>query len=275
MATSSREKFLKDLKVDKKDLEGKRQGKRQGKEQERYREKSKTIALQKRKAKQRRKRISAIVAAGLVAFGSYGAKQYYDNNMKSVTLEEALKAGKTPEDFGLDDYIVEELSEVKTALQDKDNLSREDIFKLGEEIENLELSVIKSKIGNELDDYQEIKVRPRDTNCISTITVIKEDGKEVFSETDCLFGDYGSDIGGFIEGINEVQNTNSKYENKQIDRDEALDIYDKSVKKTERFASAEITITDKGKIKFEKTTKASLEKEQANKQAKIVEDEGR
>ena len=244
---------------------------------EKYTCKNRKLSKREKQIKIMKKRISALLAAGLVAFGSYGAKQYYDNNMKSVTLEEALKAGKTPEEFGLDNYEVEKFTEVRESLKNKDDLSREEILELGKDIESLELSVIKSKIGNEFDGYQEIKVKPRDANGISTITVKKEKGKEIFSDEECLFGDYGAEIGDYIEGIAKIQNTNSQYEKRRIDRDDVFDIYKKSVKNAERFATSEITVNEKGKIKFDKTTKADLEKIKENESKKVAsrEDEGR
>lgn len=233
------------------------------------------IAKQHKKTNTMKKRIGVLVAAGLVAFGSYGAKQYYDENIKPVTLEEALKSGKTLEELGLNEETVEKLSEIKENLEDAENLSKDELFQLGEDIEDVEFSIIKSKIGNEMDEYEEIIVKPRNTNGISRIIATNGSEEKIFAEGDDLLGDYGKDIGDYIENIGIIQETNDDYQKDKIDRKETLKIYENSVDNAERFASSEITITDEGKIKCERTTKASLEKEKATKQAKVIEDEGR
>lgn len=235
--------------------------------------KIKNIAKQHKKTNAMKKRIGLLVAAGLVAFGSYGAKQYYDQNMKPVTLEEALKSGKTLEELGLNEATVEKLSEVEESLKNVENLSKDEILHVGEEIEDIKFSVIQSKLGNEIGDYESIVVKPRDNNAISRIIVTSDDEEKIFIEGD----HYGKDIGDHIENIRTIQVANTEFENDKIDREETVKTYENALEQTERFASSEITVNENGKIKCERTTKADLEKIKENESKKLasIEDEGR
>lgn len=235
--------------------------------------KIKNIAKQHKKTNAMKKRIGLLVAAGLVAFGSYGAKQYYDQNMKPVTLEEALKSGKTLEELGLNEATVEKLSEVEESLKNVENLSKDEILHVGEEIEDIKFSVIQSKLGNEIGDYESIVVKPRDNNAISRIIVTSDDEEKIFIEGD----HYGKDIGDHIENIRTIQVANTEFENDKIDREETVKTYENALEQTERFASSEIRVNESGKIKCERTTKADLEKIKENERKELasIEDEGR
>lgn len=235
--------------------------------------KIRNIAKQPKKTNTMKKRIGLLVTAGLVAFGSYGAKQYYDQNMKPVTLEEALESGKTLEELGLNEATVEKLSEVEESLKNVENLSKDEILHVGEEIEDIKFSVIQSKLGNEIGDYESIVVKPRDNNAISRIIVTSDDEEKIFIEGD----HYGKDIGDHIENIRTIQVANTEFENDKIDREETVKTYENALEQTERFASSEITVNENGKIKCERTTKADLEKikENESKELASIEDEGR
>lgn len=238
--------------------------------QERYTCKTRKLSKRQKQAKRMRKKISAFLTIGLLAFGSYGAKQYYDDNFKSVHLNEALRSGETLEGLGLTDEIVEDLERIKQTLKVKENLSKDQILKLGEDIEDCELSIIHEKVNNAVDKKGKVTVVPRNGNGNSSITVERENDKDVYNEQD-MFKGYGVEIGNYIEGIASIQNTTENYKNDQIDRNEILEVYEGSLKKAERFASSKITVNEKGKMDFYKTTKATLE----NEKVASIEDEGR
>lgn len=272
---SKREKFVDDLKVVGYINDKKSEIKRKEQEKEVYKARAKKIAAKRRKAKQRRKRISAIVAAGLVAFGSYGAKKAYDYNIKPVTLEEALEGGKTLEELGLSQSNLNKLEEIKLQLLDKEDLSREEIQDLGKEIEDFELSIVKDKIKNTLNISNNIQLKPRKEASDSSIVIFTEEGEK----NKCLIEDknYDREIGNFIETIANLQIAKDAYRNGINNRAEILEKYDKSLNEAERFASSEITVTEKGKINMYRTTKADLEKIKENESKKVAsrEDEGR
>lgn len=228
--------------------------------QEKYKAKAKRLELQKKKAKQRRKRISLILAAGALAFGSYGAKKYYDYNLKPVTIEEALKGGKTLEELGLEQDNIDELNNIKLQLLGQEDLAREDIQKLGQRIEDFELEIIKDKLKNSLNISKELRVEPRTENTAATIYIVNNGGE--ITEGLIEGEDYDREIGDFIETIANLQTANNGYVNKINDRDEILQKFEKSLNLTERFASSEIKKDEKGKIKLNKTTKSDLEKEE-------------
>lgn len=238
--------------------------------QERYTCKTRKLSKRQKQAKRMRKKISAFLTIGLLAFGSYGAKQYYDDNFKSVHLNEALRSGETLEGLGLTDEIVEDLERIKQTLKVKENLSKDQILKLGEDIEDCELSIIHEKVNNAVDKKGKVTVVPRNANGNSSITVERENDKDVYNEQD-MFKGYGVEIGNYIEGIASIQNTTENYKNDHIDRDEILEVYEGSLEKAERFASSKITVNEKGKMDFYKTTKATLE----NEKVASIEDEGR
>lgn len=238
--------------------------------QERYTCKTRKLSKRQKQAKRMRKKISAFLTIGLLAFGSYGAKQYYDDNFKSVHLNEALRSGETLEGLGLTDEIVEDLERIKQTLKVKENLSKDQILKLGEDIEDCELSIIHEKVNNAVDKKGKVTVVPRNGNGNSSITVERENDKDVYNEQD-MFKGYGVEIGNYIEGIASIQNTTENYKNDQIDRNEILEVYEGSLEKAERFASSKITVNEKGKMDFYKTTKATLE----NEKVASIEDECR
>ena len=238
--------------------------------QERYTCKTRKLSKRQKQAKRMRKKISAFLTIGLLAFGSYGAKQYYDDNFKSVHLNEALRSGETLEGLGLTDEIVEDLERIKQTLKVKENLSKDQILKLGEDIEDCELSIIHEKVNNAVDKKGKVTVVPRNGNGNSSITVERENDKDVYNEQD-MFKSYGVEIGNYIEGIASIQNTTENYKNDQIDRNEILEVYEGSLEKAERFASSKITVNEKGKMDFYKTTKATLE----NEKVASIEDECR
>lgn len=238
--------------------------------QERYTCKTRKLSKRQKQVKRMRKKISAFLTIGLLAFGSYGAKQYYDDNFKSVHLNEALRSGETLEGLGLTDEIVEDLERIKQTLKVKENLSKDQILKLGEDIEDCELSIIHEKVNNAVDKKGKVTVVPRNRNGNSSITVERENDKDVYNEQD-MFKGYGVEIGNYIEGIASIQNTTENYKNDQIDRNEILEVYEGSLEKAERFASSKITVNEKGKMDFYKTTKATLE----NEKVASIEDEGR
>lgn len=243
--------------------------------QEKYKAREKRIALQKKKAKQRRKRISLILTAGALAFGSYGAKKYYDYNLKPVTIEEALKGGKTLEELGLEQGNIDELNNIKLQLLSQEDLSREDIQKLGQRIENFELEIIKDKLKNSLNISEELRVEPRTDNTDTIIYRVNNGGEIIEGLIEGK--DYDIEIGNFIETIANLQTANNGYDNKINNRDEILQKFDKSLYLTERFASSEITRNEKGKIKLNRTTKSDLRREKENESKKVasIEDEGR
>ena len=173
---------------------------RNGRKPERYTCKTRKLSKRQKQAKRMRKKISAFLTIGLLAFGSYGAKQYYDDNFKSVHLNEALRSGETLEELGLTDEIVEDLEKIKQTLKVKENLSKDQILKLGEDIEDCELSIIHEKVNNAVDKKGKVTVMPRNGNGNSSITVERENDKDVYNEQD-IFKGYGVEIGNYIEGI--------------------------------------------------------------------------
>ena len=185
-------------------------------------------------------------------------------------MNEALRSGETLEGLGLTDEIVEDLERIKQTLKVKENLSKDQILKLGEDIEDCELSIIHEKVNNAVDKKGKVTVVPRNANGNSSITVERENDKDVYNEQD-MFKGYGVEIGNYIEGFASIQNTTENYKNDQIDRNEILEVYEGSLEKAERFASSKITVNEKGKMDFYKTTKATLE----NEKVASIEDEGR
>lgn len=243
--------------------------------QERYKTKAKIRALQKQKAKLRRKRISLILTAGALAFGSYGAKKFYDYNLKPVTIEEALKGGKTLEELGLEQDNIDELNNIKLQLLSQEDLSRKDIQKLGQRIENFELEIIKDKLKNSLNISEELRVEPKTDTSDTIIYKFNNNGEIIEGLVEGK--DYDIEIGDFIESIANLQTANNGYDNKINNRDEILQKLDKSLDLTERFASSEIIKNEKGKIKLNRTTRSDLEKIKENESKKVasIEDEGR
>lgn len=238
-----------------------------------YTSKSGNLSKKKRKTKTLRKTFRALLAAGLVTISTYGANEYY---IKPVTLQEALDAGESLGNLGLNEETLSELEQIQSSLLIKDELSKEEIKELGANLENTELDLVKEKIGNALGTDSSITTTPRNEASLeSTISFYdkKSDKDKILVENK----DYDSEIGSYIERIASLQIANDAYAHGGNSREEILKIYEKCLKETERFASSKITVNENGKIKFDKTTKADLEKIKENESKKVAsrEDEGR
>ncbi len=225
----------------------------------------------KRRSAKLRKTFRTLLAAGLVTVTAYGANEYY---IKPVTLQEALDAGKSLKDLGLNEDIVNELKQIQSTLSIKDELSKEEIKELGKDLENIELEVVKEKVGRALDTEALITLTPRDSNFLeSTISFYDEKSNK---DRILLEGeDYESVIGSQIERIRSLQIANDAYYTGMNSREDILKIYEKSLEEVSRFASSEITENEKGKLKVDQITRASLEKENESKKVASIEDEGR
>ena len=236
-----------------------------------YTSKSGNLSKKRRKTKALRKTFRTLLAAGLVTISAYGVNENY---IKPVTLQEALDAGESLENLGLNEDILSGLEEIQSSLLIKDELSKDEIKKLGTNLENIELDVIKEKIGNALDTDSFITTTPRNGASLeSTISFYdeKSDKDKILVENK----DYDSEIGGYIERIASLQIANDAYAHGGNSREDILKIYEKCLKETEKFASSKITVNENGKMKFNKTTKADLEKikENENKKVASIEDE--
>lgn len=281
-----REKFLSDISRngELRDLPSRREGTRNKEKiyerdniipitkSKKYTSKSGKLSKKRRKAKLR-KTFRALLAAGLVTISTYGANEYY---IKPVTLQEALDAGESLENLGLNEETLSGLERIQSSLLIKDELSKEEIKELGTNLENMELDLVKEKIGNALGTDSFITTTPRNGASLeSTISFYdkKRDKDKILVENK----DYDSEIGSYIERIASLQIANDAYAHGGNSREDILKIYEKCLKETERFASSKITVNENGKIKFDKTTKADLEKikENENKKLASIEDEGR
>lgn len=281
-----REKFLSDISRngELRDLPSRREGSRNKEKiyerdniipitkSKKYTSKSGKLSKKRRKAKLR-KTFRALLAAGLVTISTYGANEYY---IKPVTLQEALDAGESLENLGLNEETLSGLEQIQSSLLIKDELSKEEIKELGTNLENMELDLVKEKIGNALGTDSSITTTPRNGDSLeSTISFYdeKSDKDKILVENK----DYDSEIGSYIERIASLQIANDAYAHGGNSREDILKIYEKCLKETVRFASSKITVNENGKIKFDKTTKADLEKikENENKKLASIEDEGR
>ena len=103
------------------------------------------------------KAVKKLLTAGLIGVMVFGGvkqyQEYKEQQNSRPSLEDVLDDNITLEKLGLDENIEDKIQEMKQ--KDIDNLPNSELIKLPEEINELQLDIIKSKFSNMLETGEE------------------------------------------------------------------------------------------------------------------------
>lgn len=245
-----------------------RRDKEDQKQQERYRAKKinrKSLTKkQKRRAKAKllRNRAIATGLAGIMIFGGFNGLHEYRDSKNTLTLEQALENGETLENLGINEKIATEIDELTTKLEG--DLTREELIDIAEEIPEIQMEVIKTKIADkiEVESLQDIKLTPTTGILNTRMDIEGKGGYEADKIMHTVLGEktISSDIAEYIDRIGNAQGKRDKILNGNMDKAKDIKYYRKAIKETSKFAAGEIEIDEKGNISIEKTRVSELEK---------------
>lgn len=245
-----------------------RRDKEDQKQQERYRAKKinrKSLTKKQKmiaKAKLLRNRALAAGLAGIMIFGGFNALHEYRDSKNTLTLEQALENGETLEKLGINEKIATEIDELTTKLEG--DLTREELIDIAEEIPEIQMEVIKTKIADkiEVESLQDIKLTPTTETTDTRISVEEKGGYERNNIINVILGEktISGDIADYIDRIGNAQGKRDEILNGDIDKEKDIKYYRNAIKETSKFAAGEIKIDEKGNISIEKTRVSKLEK---------------
>ena len=198
------------------------------------------------------KAVKKLLTAGLIGVMVFGGvkqyQEYKEQQNSRPSLEDVLDDNITLEKLGLDENIEDKIQEMKQ--KDIDNLPNSELIKLPEEINELQLDIIKSKFSNMLETGEEnIKVKQSMPNRVE----IYEDGKldTVFTEQDKIdeiltkIGikdekQISTEIGKYIYEIANMQRIMEVITNGDIDREAIIKACKKSIENADKFSAREM-----------------------------------
>ena len=218
------------------------------------------------------KAVKKLLTAGLIGVMVFGGvkqyQEYKEQQNSRPSLEDVLDDNITLEKLGLDENIEDKIQEMKQ--KDIDNLPNSELIKLPEEINELQLDIIKSKFSNMLETGGEnIKVKQSMPNRVE----IYEDGKldTVFTEQDKIdeiltkIGikdekQISTEIGKYIYEIANMQRIMEVITNGDIDREAIIKACKKSIENADKFSAREM-IKDGNLIKMADATELAKSQE--------------
>ena len=218
------------------------------------------------------KAVKKLLTAGLIGVMVFGGvkqyQEYKEQQNSRPSLEDVLDDNITLEKLGLDENIEDKIQEMKQ--KDIDNLPNSELIKLPEEINELQLDIIKSKFSNMLETGEEnIKVKQSMPNRVE----IYEDGKldTVFTEQDKIdeiltkIGikdekQISTEIGKYIYEIANMQRIMEVITNGDIDREAIIKACKKSIENADKFSDREM-IKDGNLIKMADATELAKSQE--------------
>ena len=218
------------------------------------------------------KAVKKLLTAGLIGVMVFGGvkqyQEYKEQQNSRPSLEDVLDDNITLEKLGLDENIEDKIQEMKQ--KDIDNLPNSELIKLPEEINELQLDIIKSKFSNMLETGEEnIKVKQSMPNRVE----IYEDGKldTVFTEQDKIdeiltkIGikdekQISTEIGKYIYEIANMQRIMEVITNGDIDREAIIKACKKSIENADKFSAREM-IKDGNLIKMADATELATSQE--------------
>ena len=277
---SKRKEFIERYRADKNTIDSTEQARKQekivnigtGKEKHKISRDVKRRIRRSRKKAKLPKAVKKLLTAGLIGVMVFGGvkqyQEYKEQQNSRPSLEDVLDDNITLEKLGLDENIEDKIQEMKQ--KDIDNLPNSELIKLPEEINELQLDIIKSKFSNMLETGEEnIKVKQSMPNRVE----IYEDGKldTVFTEQDKIdeiltkIGikdekQISTEIGKYIYEIANMQRIMEVITNGDIDREAIIKACKKSIENADKFSAREM-IKDGNLIKMADATELAKSQE--------------
>lgn len=211
--------------------------------------------------------IRRAVAAGMAvaALGAtFSGVQFVANKIsemnKSITYEQALEAGMSYEDLGIDKSTVKELQKMQKTLEQKD-INVNDMIDVGNNLEQNMLYTVKSKISKATGTPEaNIKLTPATRYDTSMVSITDNDGKvkETYQSGDLFSKSIDPKIEKYIGDIAEVQEANQDISKGEYNRSKVIKTYKEGIDNTTELISYKIKKDSKGNIVAEKITKDDL-----------------
>lgn len=226
------------------------------------------------KAKNRRKlnwkgKLAIAAAVGTITVGAiYTTNDIKESQNPPITVEQALKSGKSLNDLGINESIKNKINEIQKKVQNKE-ITNSELIELAPQIEALQFEVIKGKLSDKLKvEYNNIKLKINEDpkNGISGVTIKTKSNaidEKIYRNKEFLSNGLtmSDDIVDFIYDIGDIQKLEKKIESKDIDRNKIINTYKDKIKNINEFATGEMSVDKEGNIEFKKTRVKDLEKE--------------
>lgn len=209
--------------------------------------------------------LAAITATSIVVGTSAVNKVYEEqiSSKKQITLEDALKNGKTAEDLGIKEETIQEIHNLKSEIEDE-SLSYEEMLEIARKLPMIEKEVMKEKIAMAIGvEMHNIKfVAPTKDVPVCSVAV---KGKGNYSRKNAINQMTGKtvspDIIEYIEDIIEAQDMKDSLNAGTVGIKEAKEFYKSAIEKTKQVAAWEVNADEKENITVEKTKILDLEQD--------------
>lgn len=205
--------------------------------------------------------VTAIIATSAV-LGAAGASKAYDkyvDDRRAVTVEQALKQGKTPESLAISQDTIEDIENMNEILGK--GLTYEEMLEVSEKFPKIQKQMLKEKIAMAMEvEIEDITLRPPMED-IGTCVIIEGKGcYEAKNPINQIQGrSVSKDIINYIEEIIETQGMEDDFKANMVGMEEAKAFYQKAVKRMSQVAAWEIEADEKENIGVEKISQLELE----------------
>ncbi len=187
---------------------------------------------------------TAIGLVALITVGGIGALRAYTGykeNSRPITLEQALKIGKTSNGLNIDEDTLETIQDLDTRLQSS-NIDVEELIEIGEDLEALQLDIVKSKIAEEAGISQEnvkvySKIADRNDPTVETIDIEREYSTDKIPEHIIP-----KQVEKYIATIANTQVNNNNVRSGEFNKEKVINRYQKTLETTSEFAAGNLTI---------------------------------
>lgn len=216
------------------------------------------------------KKIAAIALTGVLVAGIAGvvkANESKVNAPSGITLEEISQNQDALQKLGISKETVAEIQSLQSIVDSGEinNLSEEELLKLGENIDNVQLETIKGKLANELGvSEDDIVVAPdyNDDAPKGVVRVTKDNVETRYNREGDLFdgeNNISAEISDYILNIANTQTANSRIEKGTYDRDEVISQYTSAINETSKIATKEMSVDDKGNISLSPVSEQEID----------------
>lgn len=187
---------------------------------------------------------TAIGLAALLTVGGIGALRAYTDykeNSRPITLEQALKIGKTSDGLNIDEDTLKTIQDLDTRLQ-SNNIDVKELIEIGEDLEALQLDVVKSKIAEEVGISQEnikvySKIADKNDPTVENIDIEREYSTDKIPERMIP-----KQVEKYIATIANTQVNNNNVRSGEFNKDKVINRYQKTLETTSEFAAGNLTI---------------------------------
>ncbi len=220
--------------------------------------------------------IVVAIGAGSLAIGANMSNASQEN--QPITLEQVVNSGKNIAELGIDSDTLERITNLEQRLEGDINV--EELVSIGEDLENLQLDIIKSKVANTLGvDIEDVTIRSNwtsdDEPTVESIRINQEDEELVYGDESYSANRDGTISNTIEEYIQTVVNTQVNERNVKdgdFNKEDVIERYRQTLTLTSEFAAGIMVRNDDGTIEIEQTTQKELE-EQINREISNDEEE--